>query len=216
MSHGQISLADTPPQPWRNGAGSSRELLAWPSAAAWQVRLSVADIATDAPFSAFSGVTRWFAVLQGAGVALTIDGRLHVQRLADAPLRFDGGAATNCRLLDGATRDLNLMLRQRTGGLLEAQPGQPWQPPGPVCGLFTRVAGQCQAAPAFNATAATAATTATTATTASNTPLPALALLWFDRAPAHLTWQPALPPDPDRPTPPQAWWLWASHQTPCT
>lgn len=195
-----ISVADTPPQPWRNGGGSTRELLAWPSAADWQLRLSVADIAADGPFSIFDGVQRWFVVLQGAGVVLTINGCAQVQRMADAPLQFDGAASTGCRLLGGPTRDLNLMLRQRPGGLLQARPGQAWQPPGSVCGLFTRLAGHCHFTPAPGARPSVQA-------------LPAMALLWFDAAPASLCWQPlisdASPADPL----PQAWWLWADNET---
>lgn len=198
-----IRVADTPPQPWRNGGGSTRELLAWPSAANaahWQLRLSVADIAADGPFSEFVGVQRWFAVLQGAGVALTIAGRAQQQRLADAPLCFDGAAHTDCRLLDGPTRDLNLMLRQRAGGLLPAQPGLPWQSPGPVCGLFSRVPGRCQITARPGAVPTLAA-------------LPALALLWFDAAPARLAWQPAAASDGHDDNIARAWWLWASHET---
>ena len=66
--------ADIAPQRWRNGGGWTRELLAWPDAAGWQVRLSVADVERDGPFSAFPGVQRWFAVLEGEGVELTVDG----------------------------------------------------------------------------------------------------------------------------------------------
>ena len=51
---------------WRNGGGRTRELLAWPDAADWKVRVSVADVESDGPFSAFPGVQRWFAVLEGA------------------------------------------------------------------------------------------------------------------------------------------------------
>ena len=195
-----ITVAETEAQPWRNGGGLTRELLAWPSPQDWQLRLSVADIAADGPFSSFDGVQRWFVVLQGAGVALTTSGRAHVQSMADAPLKFDGGAATHCRLLDGPTRDLNLMLRQRRGGLLQAWPGQGWQPPGAVCGLFTRVAGSCQITAVPGARPATQA-------------LPAMALLWFASAPASLCWQPLesdkTPADPQ----PQAWWLWASTES---
>ena len=189
-------VADTAPQPWRNGGGSTRELLAWPSATPWQLRLSVADIAADGPFSVFAGVQRWFAVLQGAGVALTIDGHTHRQLLGYAPLCFDGAASTDCRLLDGPTQDLNLMLRQCSGGLLPALPGQSWQPPGAVCGLFARSAGQCHITP-------------THGTEPSTLAVPAMALLWFDGAPARLGWQPAAPD-----TLPQAWWLWAATERP--
>ncbi|MCZ8258027.1 MAG: HutD family protein, partial [Polaromonas sp.] len=33
---------------------------------------------------------------------------------ADAPLCFDGAAATGCELIDGKTRDFNLMVRRRS------------------------------------------------------------------------------------------------------
>ena len=196
-----ITVAETEAQPWRNGGGLTRELLAWPSAQDWRLRLSVAEIAADGPFSSFDGVQRWLVVLQGAGVTLTINGRSHAQGPADAPLQFDGTAATDCRLLDGPTRDLNLMLRQRPGGLQQAQPGQGWQPPGTVCGLFTRMAGSCQI-------------TAVPGAGPARQALPAMALLWFASAPASLCWQPLesdiTPADPL----PQAWWLWASTESP--
>ena len=51
------------------------ELLARPDARGWQVRVSVAEIGQDGPFSAFPGVTRWFTVLKGAGVELDFAGR---------------------------------------------------------------------------------------------------------------------------------------------
>ena len=60
----------------------------------WNVRLSVADIDADGPFSALPGVVRWFAVVQGAGVELDFrepDAR-RITR-TDPPLRFDGAAA---------------------------------------------------------------------------------------------------------------------------
>ena len=66
-----VRVVDTAPQAWRNGGGSTRELLAWPAGADWRVRVSVAEIGADGPFSAFDGVERWFAVLSGAGVVLS-------------------------------------------------------------------------------------------------------------------------------------------------
>ena len=195
-----ISLEQASMQRWRNGSGSTRELLAWPSAEHWQLRLSVADIDADGPFSIFDGVQRWFVVLQGAGVALTINGQPRLQRLADAPLHFDGAAHTDCRLLGGPTRDLNLMLCGRQGGLLTAQAGQAWQPPGSVCGLFSRLPGHCQA-------------TAAPGDAPSHHALPAMALLWFATAPASLCWQPLTSSAILANAPPQAWWLWADTPT---
>lgn len=106
-----VSLAQTAAQPWKNGGGTTRELLAWPDAADWQVRLSVAEVASDGPFSRFDGVQRWFAVLSGDGVRLVVDGRAHALTRVSEPFRFDGAADTQCALLGGATQDFNLMVR---------------------------------------------------------------------------------------------------------
>lgn len=109
MNWNLVPLAAAAPQAWRNGGGVTRELLAWPAAAHWQLRLSVADVQAAGPFSRFDGIERWFAVLEGDGVVLRIAGQSHTVRAGDAPLRFDGGAAVDCALLAGPTRDFNLM-----------------------------------------------------------------------------------------------------------
>ena len=108
----QICTSDVTPVPWRNGGGLTRELLSWPSPSGWRCRVSVADIASDGPFSAFPGVTRHFVVLEGDGVVLDFAGRQIEQRPGDAPLVFDGAAAPGCRRLGGPVRDLNLMTRR--------------------------------------------------------------------------------------------------------
>ena len=104
-----VSLDRVAAQPWRIGGGRTRELLAWPSALDWQVRLSVADVDASGPFSRFEGVERWFAVLEGDGVLLHVDGEAHRLTRGDEPLRFDGAATVECTMLGGATRDFNLM-----------------------------------------------------------------------------------------------------------
>ena len=127
----RVRLADISPQAWRNGGGTTRELLLWPpttSPAAtqdWGVRVSVADIVRDGPFSSFPGVDRWFAVVEGAGVTLTLPEGEHRLERGDAPVQFVGTAAPGCRLIDGATRDLNLMVRKGVGRMWKAQAGEP-------------------------------------------------------------------------------------------
>jgi environmental stress-induced protein Ves len=100
-----VSLDRVPEQPWRNGGGVTRELLAWPPGPDWQWRLSVAEITQDGPFSAFPGVVRWFAVLEGNGVVLHFADRRVRLDAQTAPLPFDGAAAPHCVLQGGATRD---------------------------------------------------------------------------------------------------------------
>ena len=100
---------------WANGGGWTRTLLAWPDSALWAVRISVADVEQAGPFSAFPGVDRWFAVLEGDGVRLATAGQAPVVvRAGDEQLHtFPGDAATDCEILGGATRDLNVMVRRR-------------------------------------------------------------------------------------------------------
>lgn len=112
MTWNIVQLADIPATPWRNGDGVTRELALWPAAGDWAWRMSVADVDQSGPFSKFDGVERWFAVLEGAGVQLDVAGVPHRVTSADAPLFFDGGAATACELVAGKTRDFNLMVRK--------------------------------------------------------------------------------------------------------
>ncbi len=105
-----------PPQPWKNGGGVTRELLAWPEPASWRVRISVAEVTADGPFSRFEGVQRWFAVLQGDGVRLTVDRQVTELGIGDAPHGFSGEAETACTLLGGPTRKSVLVYCHCPGG----------------------------------------------------------------------------------------------------
>jgi environmental stress-induced protein Ves len=136
------------PVPWKNGGGLTRELLRLPLAGGetddWLLRISLADIAADGPFSAFDGIERWFAVIDGAGVHLDwpAAGEQPARELAvhpgDAPLCFDGAAAPGCHLLDGPTRDLNVMVRRAAARaeLVQAAFGLPQQWPAGPRGFF--------------------------------------------------------------------------------
>jgi hypothetical protein len=126
MNWQQVSLFGVPATPWRNGGGVTRELLAWPSAQDWRVRISVADIARDGPFSAFPGVERWFAVIEGTGVELRMAGQAKLVPLG-LPLRFEGDVPVHCSLPAGPTRDLNLMAPPGCGRLRTVVPGDRMQ-----------------------------------------------------------------------------------------
>jgi uncharacterized protein len=117
MNWHQVPLDSVSAAAWRNGGGTTRELLAWPHQRDWSVRVSIADVTSPGPFSSFPGVTRWFSVLAGEGVRLRTGGVEHALDTTSAPLRFDGDAATECELPGGATQDFNLMLRGREGRL---------------------------------------------------------------------------------------------------
>jgi environmental stress-induced protein Ves len=147
MSAVQLIQADSvQPQAWRNGGGQTRELLVWPGANDWRLRISRADIEADGPFSAFAGVQRWFVVLSGYGVVLhmpTPDGHTLDHHLlpGHTPLHFDGGLAPGCSLIDGATQDLNLMARGGKAGMQDVVTDQPWPADFAMRGIYTACSG---------------------------------------------------------------------------
>ena len=149
MNWQHIVLADATPMPWKNGGGTTRELLAWPPGVAdWHWRMSVAQVDADGPFSVFEGVQRWFAVLDGAGVELALGqgGTMQTQRLtqqSDA-FCFDGALPVDGTLIKGPTQDFNLMVRsahgrahmQRVRGTLAVIAQE-----GAVCALWAGLSG---------------------------------------------------------------------------
>lgn len=137
-----IAASQVTAQVWRNGGGHTRELLAWPSAEAWSLRISLADIDADGPFSVFPGTVRWFTVVEGAGVMLSFGSSEHRVVRASAPLRFDGAQAPGCRLIDGPTRDLNLMVRGGEGTMLAVASGAAWNDAFAMRGLYAAAPGR--------------------------------------------------------------------------
>ena len=114
MSFTLVRVEDVAPQPWKNGGGVTRELLAWPKASEWLVRISVADIVADGPFSVFPGIKRTIVVLSGTGIWL--DAPLNIELFPkDPPCTFSGDIAPHCELLRGPARDLNAMFDQKKG-----------------------------------------------------------------------------------------------------
>ena len=98
---------------WRNGLGWTREILRLPEQGDWQLRLSIAEIEQDAAFSAFPGVERELVLLQGEGMHLCFaDGRRHTLLPPFQRLRFAGEDELEAELIDGPTRDFNLMWRR--------------------------------------------------------------------------------------------------------
>lgn len=165
-----VRVADVAGQPWRNGGGTTRELLRDPDSDDWQIRVSVAEVSASGPFSAFPGVTRWFAVVEGAGVVLSIDGHAHRCSEDGDALSFAGDADTRCRLVGGPTRDLNLMLRGIGGELRRVDRSTSWRPATRACGLYATQAGRCVVDGQVD-----------------DEPLSAHALRWWARAPEELS-----------------------------
>ncbi|RKP52778.1 HutD family protein [Trinickia fusca] len=114
--------------PWKNGGGVTREVAAHPPQAGFDTfdwRVSVADVAQPGPFSRFAGIDRTLVLLEGAGMRLVDErGATHVLSEPFAVAHFAGEASIDAALVDGPTRDFNLMLRRaRASATLEVWRG---------------------------------------------------------------------------------------------
>lgn len=101
-------------QPWKNGGGQTFQLATYPEGSSLEDfgwRVSIAEIVSDGPFSTFPGVDRIIAVIDGAGMDLDLDDKVH-QLGKFTTYRFPGEAAITAHLLRGPTRDLNVMVRR--------------------------------------------------------------------------------------------------------
>ena len=117
--------------PWRNGGGTTCELLALAAAdggngdvragdGAFDARVSLATIAQPGPFSAFPGIDRQITLIDGPGVRLTAANGAFDHRLEQAlvPFAFDGGMALDATWAEDSAgsgtsaRVLNVMTRR--------------------------------------------------------------------------------------------------------
>ena len=134
-----VRAADQRRMRWKNGAGWTSEILRAPDVDDWDWRLSIAEIEADAPFSAFPGVDRELVLLSGNGLRLRFDdGEVRTLQPPHDRHAFAGERALLGELLDGPTRDLNLMwkrgrvdarlwVRPLVGPMVVfVEPGQAW------------------------------------------------------------------------------------------
>ena len=109
--------ADYRVMPWKNGGGTTTELIIEPEGSsldrgfAW--RLSMADVASSGPFSRFEGCDRTLLLLDGCGMRLEVGTSVPVELAGPGiPFRFSGDEATSGHLLGGSCRDFNVISRR--------------------------------------------------------------------------------------------------------
>jgi len=99
--------------PWANGRGTSYEIASDRNEAGeWSWRLAMAPVNEDGPFSRIECVNRSLAVVEGAGMLLSVD-RKKLQCLPMQVVQFRGDAITEATLTDGPIMDINLMVRRK-------------------------------------------------------------------------------------------------------
>ncbi|WP_158595871.1 HutD/Ves family protein [Oleomonas cavernae] len=103
---------------WANGGGRTAEIVVYPPQASVAARdflwrISMADVATDGPFSALPGFDRNLTLIAGKG--MTLDAGEHGTMTVAQPFEqavFPGDWKIDARLHDGPIEDLNVMTRR--------------------------------------------------------------------------------------------------------
>lgn len=102
-------------RPWKNGGGTTAEILAAPAGSGFDDfdwRISTARVEASGPFSLFPGVDRILTVLDGTGIALEIESVRHALDPDTAPFAFPGDVPCFGHLDGGPILDLNVMVRR--------------------------------------------------------------------------------------------------------
>ena len=111
-----IDVCALPAMPWKNGGGVTRNIIAAPPDAGFDDfdwRVSIADVASSGPFSRFPGVDRTILLLEGAGMNLRMhSGAILPLTTPWQPLTFSGDDNIESHLLNGPSRDFNVMTRR--------------------------------------------------------------------------------------------------------
>jgi len=101
-----------PTRPWRNGLGLSMEIASAPGGDHAPWRFGIASIDRSCPFSIYQGYDRTILPFAGEGFVLTFPGgESEPLRVVDPllPVPFDGAWPSECALLNGPVRDVNVM-----------------------------------------------------------------------------------------------------------
>ncbi|WAC27415.1 HutD family protein [Ancylobacter sp. SL191] len=107
-------MSDYTVTPWKNGGGITQDVLLLPEGASqddFDIRVSLAPIVTEGPFSSFPGIDRHITLLTTERLELVFPAQTRsLARLQ--PLHFDSVQQPVSRLPDGAVRVLNVMTRR--------------------------------------------------------------------------------------------------------
>jgi len=126
-----LRSSDYPTRPWKNGGGTTRDIVVSPPGASlddFDWRLSLAQVDRDGPFSRFDNVDRTLVLLSGAMTlheqeshvprdfsgqrSLRLRSPLVIHLVRGEPVTFEGERAIEATLAGGSTLDLNVMTRR--------------------------------------------------------------------------------------------------------
>ncbi len=94
--------------PWKNGGGITHEIARSGDKSGLIWRLSIAEVASDGPFSRFEGLSRILTVIEGEGLILHSPEQPIAARLLE-PVAFSGDLPIDSRMIKGPIRDFNVI-----------------------------------------------------------------------------------------------------------
>lgn len=110
-----LSPSDYKIMPWKNGGGTTTEIAIYPentniSGGAFTWRVSIADVASNGPFSRFPGYDRHIMLIAGNGMVLNAgsEGRIVLDQRFK-PASFPGDWLVEGTLKAGPVRDFNVI-----------------------------------------------------------------------------------------------------------
>jgi uncharacterized protein len=115
MARNLIAANSLPSVPWKNGGGTTREVLKFPLSSTIETfdwRISIAAVAASGPFSLFPDIDRTMIVADGEGIELDDKKNRIVLGQADEPFSFPGEIPYYGTLADGPIADVNVMTRR--------------------------------------------------------------------------------------------------------
>lgn len=111
-----LRAADYRVMPWKNGGGTTTEIIVLPQGAGlddFDWRVSMARVEGSGPFSSFAGIDRTLSVLEGEGIVLHVGGQPPARLTASSPpFSFPADLPTSAALVAGPITDLNVMTRR--------------------------------------------------------------------------------------------------------
>lgn len=112
----KFSIESLPRVPWKNGAGTTRNLAMFPDGAGFDDflwRVSLAEVSASGSFSLFPGVDRTILLWEGNGMTLCAgDGAEFSLTTLFEPRALRGETEIEATLVEGPTIDLNVMIRR--------------------------------------------------------------------------------------------------------
>lgn len=97
-------------QPWKNGAGTTHEILRAPEHGDYDVRVSLAEVTSAGAFSQFPGYRRWSFLVGPAPIELVHEQAVHLVAAGDH-IELPGDTAIVANLRAGPTHLLNVLAR---------------------------------------------------------------------------------------------------------